>query len=99
LFLLLIFVSNAFLMRHSSFFEIILLLQTAFYLLAFIGWFFEKMGAKIGVFAIPHYFVLANLASAVGFYKFLRGERYANWEPIREKNEEREAVSTFNQTV
>ena len=27
------------------------------------------------------------------------GERYTTWEPIREKNEEREAVSTFNQTV
>ncbi len=99
LFLLLILISNAFLVRSSPVFEMIFLLQIAFYLLAFIGWFFEKMGAKIGVFAIPHYFVLANLASAVGFYKFLRGERYATWEPIREKNEEREAVSTFNQTV
>jgi len=99
LFLLLIFGSNAVLMVHSTFFEIIFLLQTAFYLLAFISWTFERMGAKIGVFAIPHYFVLANLASAVGFYKFLRGERYANWEPIREKNEERETISTFNQTV
>lgn len=99
LFLLLLFVSNAVLMLHTLFFEIVFLFQIAFYLLAFISWAFEKMGAKIGVFAIPHYFVLANLASAVGFYKFLRGERYANWEPIREKNEERETVSTFNQTV
>ena len=99
LFLLLIFVSNAVLLLRVPFFEIIFLLQTAFYLLAFIGWAFEKMGARIGVFAIPHYFVLANLASVFGFYKFLRGERYATWEPIREKNEERDAVSTFNQTV
>ena len=99
LFLLLIFVSNLVLMPHSPFFEIIFLAQLGFYVLAFIGWAFEKMGAKIGVFAIPHYFVLANLASAIGFYKFLRGERYAAWEPIREKNEEAEAVSTFNQTV
>jgi len=99
LFLLLIFVSNAVMFLHSAFFEIIFILQTAFYLFALISWAFEKMGAKIGVFAIPHYFVLANLASAVGFYKFLRGERYASWEPIREKNEERKPVSTFNQTV
>jgi cellulose synthase/poly-beta-1,6-N-acetylglucosamine synthase-like glycosyltransferase len=99
LFLLLIFVSNAVLMPHAPLFEILFLGQIAFYLLAFIGWAFEKMGARIGVFAIPHYFVLANLASIFGFYKFLRGERYATWEPIREKNEEPEAVSTFNQTV
>jgi len=99
LFLLLIFIANAFLFFDSVLFELMFLAQIGFYLLAFIGWAFEKMGAKIGVFAIPHYFVLANLASVFGFYKFLRGERYANWEPIREKNEEREAVSTFNQTV
>ncbi len=99
LFLLLIFISNAVLMPHVPFFELVFLAQAGFYLLALIGWSFEKMGARIGVFAIPHYFVLANLASVFGFYKFLRGERYATWEPIREKNEEHEAVSTFNQTV
>jgi cellulose synthase/poly-beta-1,6-N-acetylglucosamine synthase-like glycosyltransferase len=95
LFLLLIFAANAVLMRDSLFFEIIFLLQIAFYFLAALGWLIEKLGAKIGVFAIPHYFVLANLASVFGFYKFLRGERYATWEPIREKNEEHSAVSTF----
>lgn len=99
LFLLLIFFANAFLLLHSAFFQIAFVLQTAFYILALIGWLFEKIGAKIGVLAIPHYFVLANLASVFAFFKFLRGERFAAWEPIREKNEEREAVSTFNQTV
>lgn len=99
LFLLLIFASNAVLAAGSLFFGLSFLAQLGFYLLALGGLAVEKTGAKIGVFAIPHYFVLANLASALGFYKFLRGERYAAWEPIREKNEETEAVSTFNQTV
>ncbi|HEY0458840.1 MAG TPA: glycosyltransferase family 2 protein [Pyrinomonadaceae bacterium] len=99
LLLLLIYVSNAVLMPHAPLFETLFLAQNGFYLLAVLGWAFEKMGARIGVFAIPHYFVLANLASVFGFYKFLRGERYATWEPIREKNEEPDAVSTFNQTV
>ncbi|MEP6902698.1 MAG: glycosyltransferase, partial [Actinomycetota bacterium] len=99
LFLLLIFVSAAVLMRYSPLFEMIFLLQIAFYLLAALGWLIEKMSGNLGLFAIPHYFVLANLASVFGFYKFLRGERYTNWEPIREKTEEREAVSTFNQTL
>ncbi len=99
LFLFLFFASNAFLFPRSLFFEIAFFAQVCLYLLAFIGWAFEKTGVRIGVLAIPHYFALANLASVLGFYKFLRGERYAAWEPIREKNEEREAVSTFNQTV
>ena len=34
--------------------------------------------------ALPHYFVLANAAVVLAFYKFLRGERYARWEPVRE---------------
>jgi hypothetical protein len=59
-------------------------LQIAFYLTAFIGWIMEKNRVKAGVFAIPLYFVLANLASVVAFYKFLHGENYARWEPIRE---------------
>jgi cellulose synthase/poly-beta-1,6-N-acetylglucosamine synthase-like glycosyltransferase len=99
LFLLLIFVSNAVLFPVSLVFDLLFLAQVAFYLLAFVGWAFEKAGVRVGVLAIPHYFVLANLASVFGFYKFLRGERFAAWEPIREKNEEPDAVSTFNQTV
>jgi hypothetical protein len=35
------------------------------------------------VLALPHYFVLANLASVIAMFQFLRGERYARWEPIR----------------
>jgi hypothetical protein len=41
---------------------------------------------------MPLYFVLANLASLIGFYKFLRGERYARWEPIREDLRRGDAV-------
>jgi cellulose synthase/poly-beta-1,6-N-acetylglucosamine synthase-like glycosyltransferase len=85
-FLVAIFVASAVLLFHSIFFQIACYIQIAFYLLAFIGWLLEKIGAKLGVFAIPHYFVLANLASVLGFYKFLRGETYTTWEPIRETN-------------
>lgn len=84
LFLIILFLSSAFLAINSVFFEIFFLLQCAFYLMAFAAWVIERNGIKLGVLAIPLYFSLANLASLVGFYKFLRGEKYANWEPIRE---------------
>jgi hypothetical protein len=61
-------------------------LQIVFYAIALFGWFFERKEKSTGVFAIPLYFVLTNLASLVGFYKFLSGERYTRWEPIRENN-------------
>lgn len=83
-FLLLLFISNAFLAFHSLTFQLIFLLQLGFYAMALMAWFVERNGVRLGVLAIPLYFSLANLASLIGFYKFLRGERYARWEPIRE---------------
>ena len=83
IFLILILISSAMLAVHSAIFSLVLLAQILFYLLAFVGWLLERGGKNTGVFAIPLYFALANLASLVGFYKFLSGERYASWEPLR----------------
>ena len=83
IFLLLIFAATVALAFSSAFFAALLVLQIIFYAVAFGGWLLEKSGVNLGIAAIPLYFVLANLASLVGFYKFLRGERYARWEPIR----------------
>jgi cellulose synthase/poly-beta-1,6-N-acetylglucosamine synthase-like glycosyltransferase len=87
LFLILIFVSTAILAVSSKTFALAFVLQIVFYAMAFIGWLLEQSDKSIGIFAIPLYFVLTNLASLVGFYKFLSGERYARWETIRENNE------------
>ncbi len=92
LLLIVIFAASAALMGGSQFFEIVFLSQVAFYFVAALGLLIERAGARIGIFAIPHYFVLANVASVIGFYKFVRGERYATWEPIRDKNKEAESV-------
>ncbi len=99
LFLFLILIISGLLAVHSMFYLILLLLQTAFYSSAFVGWFLERNRKSIGVFAIPFYFALTNLASLVGFYKFLSGERYTNWEPIREPNDPDKNAATFNQAA
>jgi cellulose synthase/poly-beta-1,6-N-acetylglucosamine synthase-like glycosyltransferase len=84
LFLVLLFLSSAYLAISNWLFLIVLVLQIMFYALAVVVWFLEKAGMRLGFLAIPLYFVLTNFASLVGFYKFLSGERYATWEPIRE---------------
>lgn len=84
IFLILMFVSSIILDFYSNIFIGFFVLQALFYLAAFFAWLFERNKISLGILAIPLYFVLANLASAIGFYKFLRGERYAKWEPIRE---------------
>ena len=86
LFLILIFISTAILAVSSKTFELAFVLQIVFYAMAFIGWILERRSKNIGLFAFPLYFLLTNLASLVGFYKFLSGERYERWEPIRENN-------------
>ncbi|MFN2481543.1 MAG: hypothetical protein ABR554_08750, partial [Pyrinomonadaceae bacterium] len=48
------------------------------------SWALERSGVHVRLLALPQYFVLANLASLIALYKFLGGERYARWEPIRE---------------
>ena len=83
LFLALAFVSSGLLALWSTFFVAIFGLQVIFYLTALLAWVLESRRSRLGLLAIPLYFVLTNASSAVGFYKFLRGERFAKWEPIR----------------
>jgi hypothetical protein len=92
-FLFFLLISSAILAFGSSFFAVILALQIGFYLLTLITWLLERTGRSPGILAIPLYFILTNVASLIGFYKFLRGERYARWEPIRESKEKIEQTT------
>lgn len=82
--LLSLFVSNLLTAEWSVFFSVILAVQVVFYLMALVGWVLERVGVRLTFLVIPLYFVLANLASVIAFYKFLRGERFSTWEPIRD---------------
>ncbi len=86
-FLLLLVASSIILSLQSGFFQIVLAIQAGFYVIAFLAWLLEKGGKSPGILAIPLYFVLANLASLIGFYKFLRGERYARWSRSAKKEQ------------
>jgi hypothetical protein len=83
-FLILILLSSVVLAPRSLFYALLAGAQVFFYLLALIGWRLERTGIRSRLLALPQYFVLANLASLAAFYQYLRGERYARWEPIRE---------------
>jgi cellulose synthase/poly-beta-1,6-N-acetylglucosamine synthase-like glycosyltransferase len=77
--------SSAALSVSSLFYAVCFAAQLLFYGVAALGWMLEKAGARrMRLLALPQYFVLANVASVIACYKFLRGERYARWEPIRE---------------
>jgi len=76
--------ASAALAPRSVFYLLLFAGQAAFYAAALVSWALQSVGVHNRLLAMPQYFVLANLASLMGFYKFVRGERYASWEPIRE---------------
>lgn len=84
LFLFGVLICSGVLIGRSAFFAAVFVGQLLFYVLAALGWVLEYLGVHSRVLALPHYFVIANLASLLAFFKFLSGERYASWEPARE---------------
>jgi cellulose synthase/poly-beta-1,6-N-acetylglucosamine synthase-like glycosyltransferase len=83
-FLIGILTTSGILARGSHFYLMVFILQLGCYLSACAGWILERAGVRNRLLALPQYFVLANVASLIACYQFLRGERYVRWEPIRE---------------
>lgn len=79
-----LFAASASLTPHSLFYAAVFVAQVLCYAAALGGWLLERAGVPLRLLTLPHYFVLANLAALIAGYEFLRGERYARWEPIRE---------------
>jgi cellulose synthase/poly-beta-1,6-N-acetylglucosamine synthase-like glycosyltransferase len=83
-FLLANLAASAALAPRSLFFLAALTAQLGCYLSALVAWILERVGVHNRLLALPQYFVLANIASLIALSQFLRGERYAHWEPLRE---------------
>ncbi len=81
LFLLIAFVSNAFLVFHSAPYLILFLLQVVFYLAAVAG--IKKGRNENPLVRVAAYFVRVNLSIAVAWWRYLRGNRIVRWEPTR----------------
>jgi len=83
-FLIALLAASAILARGSLSFQVLLVLQLAGYGAGVLAWLLDRAGVRSRLLVLPQYFLLANIASLIAFYKFLRGERYARWEPIRD---------------
>jgi cellulose synthase/poly-beta-1,6-N-acetylglucosamine synthase-like glycosyltransferase len=82
-FLMGLFAASAVLANYSTAYRALFLAQALGYMCGVISWLLEGVGVRSRVLALPHYFVLANVASVIAMFKFVRGEKYARWEPIR----------------
>lgn len=82
-FLMGLFFASAVLASGALFYRMVFAAQLAGYACPLLAWMLNRVGFRSPLLAFPQYFILANLASLIACYQFLRGERYARWEPIR----------------
>lgn len=61
-------------------YQVVMVGQLYFYVAAFVGYMFSKVGKKNQMTSIPFYFVLMNLSVVVGFYRFVSKSQKATWE-------------------
>ena len=72
--------ANAVLAPVHPLYLVLFLLQCAFYLLGVIGWRSAPLATRMPV-KIPLYFITVNLAIAVAWLRYLRGNRLVMWTP------------------
>lgn len=58
-------------------------LYAVFALLSLIGWWQDKRGQCHTIFYLPYYFVLMNIASAIGVLMRINGKVITTWETVR----------------
>lgn len=66
-------------------YQLLLLAQAAFYILATAGWIMETKKIKIKLLFIPYYFCMMNYAVLTGIKRFLSGKQSAAWEKAQRK--------------
>ena len=82
--MILIFIANVYLAGAGIlFYQSVLAFQILFYLFAFIGFLKKKEHGKGRLFDLSRSYLLINLAYALGWFNYLRGETYTYWVPKR----------------
>ncbi len=77
----LVLVSNIFLASSGvRFYQILLVGQLGFYLLAALGYFYRGRRITLKGFFVPFYFLVMNLSVFAGFVRFISGRQSVVWE-------------------
>lgn len=72
------FFSNLLLVKYSTFYQYLFLMQIIFYTLAYLGIY---KNFKKSIFKILSFFVLVNMSILNAWYRYFKGERMVRWEP------------------
>ena len=81
-FMLLLFISNAFLLQET-FFKFFFFFQVVFYCLGALGYAIDVCYKKKSILSLPQYFIIVNLAAFISLIKTLQGRKIVTWETKR----------------
>jgi hypothetical protein len=82
-FMLVLLLSNLWLLGSSWFFDATFGLQLVFYSVALLGFLAERFNVTFKLLTIPLYFVTVNAASVVAMYRIWTGHKAVTWDTIR----------------
>jgi cellulose synthase/poly-beta-1,6-N-acetylglucosamine synthase-like glycosyltransferase len=83
LLILIFFLTISLAINGGLFYQVLLYIQSVFYLIAVAGYLFEHTHTRLTVFFIPYYFCVMNYAAIAGLVKLLSGQQTANWEKAK----------------
>lgn len=61
-------------------YSIFLCLQTALYLIGFVGFIFEHKKIRFKIIFIPYYLIMTNISQIRGIFRYFAGKQSVNWE-------------------
>jgi cellulose synthase/poly-beta-1,6-N-acetylglucosamine synthase-like glycosyltransferase len=71
--------------QPDMFYTLLMMAQSAFYTLAFLGMALEQRQVRIKALFIPYYFCMMNYAVVAGIRRYLKGSQSAVWEKAKRK--------------
>lgn len=74
---------NGILAIDSGFYQLLLIGQVLFYLVAYIGYLTRNKPLKIKGFSVPFYFTMMNVCVYLGFVKYWRGNQSVVWDKAK----------------
>lgn len=81
--LVIMFVLNIILLDTHVIYVVTFAGQCLFYLLSIAGYVCRSWAGQPGIFRIPYYFCLVNVASGVGLIEAMFGKSYTTWNTAR----------------
>jgi len=64
-------------------YDIIMLLQLIFYIIAIAGWMLQNKKIRLKIFFAPFYIFIMNYAVYLGLFRYIKGSQTVNWERAR----------------